>query len=97
MTDESVRSSQFTDDRGQDPAGDDQHFVATGIPITVVERLEVVEIKIGQCERGAAFNPCRRFVENGAVAWQASEGIGIQRPFKTAEAQAHALRHFIGR
>jgi len=96
MPDESVGTGQFADHGREDSAGDYQDFVAAGIAIPVVERFEVVDIQIGQGEGCPAFDARGRFMENRAVAGESGEGIGVQRAFKPAQAEAHPLRHFVG-
>ena len=78
MADESVGAGQFADHGGKDPAGDDQDFVAAGIPIPIVERLEVIDVQVGQGKGRSVFDAGGRFVENGAVAGEPGEGIRVQ-------------------
>lgn len=48
MADKSFRAGQLPHDRREDAASDNQHFISTSIAVTVVERLEIIDVEIGK-------------------------------------------------
>lgn len=78
MADKSFRPRQLADYCREDAAGDDQHFVSTSIAVAVVERLEIVDVEVGEREGLLALDSSSSFTEDGGVTRQACEGIRVE-------------------
>ncbi len=61
VADKPFYSGELTDDRRENATSHYQHLVTTAVSIPVIERLEIVDIKVSQREGLAALNAGRGF------------------------------------
>ena len=78
MADEPLCSGEFSHDRGEDAAGHDEDFVSAPLAVAVGEGFEVFGIGVGTCEGRPALNSGGGFEQDGGVAGEAGEGVGIE-------------------